>query len=324
MNILVTGGAGYIGSILTKVFIEWGNDVIVLDNLDGGNKEAISEDALFINGDYGDKDVLKRIFLLKQIDIVVHHGSSVSPSGSLGNPKLYYDNNIRSGINLINTMLEYNVMNIMFASSGCVYGQPIEIPVKEDTILKPINPYGETKYAYENLIKWYNYAYGLNYIIMRYFNVGGSYGDLSSWKMQHGALIPNILAVVNGRKDKLEVYGNDYETQDGSCIRDYIHIKDIVRFYWKALNILNHTNGIYNLGSGVGYSVLEVIEESCKVLKRNIPYDITERHESDPAVLIADINKAREEVGWKPKYELSSNIKDEYKWLQKYPNGYNG
>ena len=321
MKILLTGGAGYVGSLLVEGLVGEGYEVVVLDNLVSGHKESVVSELII--GDYKNPEVLIGIFDKYSIDMVIHTAASISPVGSVNNPSEYYQNNVVGTLNLLDMMLLHNVKKIIFSSSSCVFGIPQKNPASEDDIKNPITPYGESKLVIERALDWYSQAYGLEYLAFRYFNIAGASERLGSVKLHHGGLIPNIIDVALGKSKYVPVFGGDYPTEDGSCVRDYIHIKDIVRAYLIALSRDSLGNSVYNLGTGVGTSVIEVIRKAREVIKCDIPFKLTQRQAGDPAMLVADISKVKAELGWKPKYSsLESIIGDTWRWMMRHPDGY--
>ncbi|CDM68506.1 UDP-glucose 4-epimerase [Clostridium bornimense] len=321
MKILVTGGAGYIGSHATYLLIERGFDVVVVDNLSTGHKEAVHEKAKFYEGDIGDYKFISNILKEENIDGVIHFAAFSLVGESMENPYKYYENNVAKTNNLLKAMVDFNVKNIVFSSTAATYGEPKTIPILESDETNPTNVYGETKLSMEKMIKWYNKAYGLKYVCLRYFNVAGAHssGDIGEAHNPETHLIPIILQVASGRREKINVYGNDYDTKDGTCIRDYVHVIDLVDAHIKAIEYLfnGSKSDVFNLGSGEGFTVYEMIEAARKVTGDEIPLVVTERRAGDPAKLIASSEKAREILGWKPKFEdITKMIKDAWNWEQ--------
>lgn len=324
MNILVTGGAGYIGSILTERLLEEGHKVVVIDNFQSGHKKAIPEKAYYYPGNFHQPGLmLEKTLTYENIELVIHIAASMSPSTSMLNPQEYFQNNIEGSLKLINTMLNCKVNKIIFASSGCVYGTPQRSPVGEEDLKIPTTPYGDTKLMFERILEWYKQAYSLNYIVFRYFNVAGAGIRLGSDKSQNNGLICNALDVAMGKTAHLPVFGSDYPTEDGSCIRDYVHIRDIVQAHILAIETITTSGGVYNLGSGTGQSVFDVVKCARKVTNEEIPIKVQPRRPGDPPILVADISKVREKLGWNPHYsDLDTIIRSSYHWLLRHPRGY--
>ncbi|MBU5317344.1 UDP-glucose 4-epimerase GalE [Clostridium bornimense] len=321
MKILVTGGAGYIGSHATYLLIERGYDVVVVDNLSTGHREAVHEKAKFYQGDIGDYKFISNILKEEEIDGVIHFAAFSLVGESMENPYKYYENNVGKTNSLLKAIIDSGVKNIVFSSTAATYGEPKTIPILETDDTNPTNVYGETKLSMEKMIRWYNKAHGLNYVCLRYFNVAGAHpsGKIGEAHNPETHLIPIILQVASGRREKINVYGNDYDTKDGTCIRDYIHVVDLVDAHIKAIEYLfkGAESDVFNLGSGEGFTVYEMIEAARKVTGHEIPLEVTERRAGDPAKLIASSTKAREILGWKPQFEdINIMIKDAWNWEQ--------
>ena len=325
MRLLVTGGAGYIGSIVTEQLITGGHSVTVIDNLEQGHREAIAPGATFIEADLADSQALNAIFDEHEIEAVIHLAAETRVGQSMINPQGTFHNNVVCGLNLLNAMLKHSVLEIVFSSTAAVYGNPEKLPIKETNPTKPINPYGESKLMFERMLQWYRGAYGLKFIAMRYFNVGGASQRFGEDHCPETHLVPNILKVALGHTEQLLVFGNDYPTQDGSCVRDYIHVVDVARAHILALKHLeeNARHSIYNLGNGSGFSVFEVIEAARKITGAQIPITIQPRRQGDPAVLVADAALAKLELGWEPEFpEIEHIIDSAWQWQKRYPHGY--
>jgi len=325
VNMLVTGGAGYIGSIVTEQLITGGHSVIVVDNLKQGHREAIAPEATFIEADLADSRALHTIFDEHEIDAVLHLAADSLVAQSMTNPRETIHNNVGKGINLIDIMLDHGVYKLVFSSTAAVYGNPEQTPIEEQHPTNPINPYGESKLMFERILHWYRGAYGLKFISMRYFNVGGASQRFGEDHCPETHLVPNILKVALGHAAQLPVFGNDYPTQDGSCVRDYIHVIDVARAHILALKHLegNASHSIYNLGNGSGFSVFEVIEAARKITGAQIPITIQPRRQGDPAVLVADAALAKSELGWEPEFsEIEDIINSAWQWQKRYPHGY--
>lgn len=327
MAILVCGGAGYIGSHATAELIKRGEDVVVVDNLQKGHIDAIWEGAKICLGDLRDKEFLDRVFKENNIDGVIHFAADSLVEESMEVPLKYYENNVYGTMCLLETMKTYNVDKIVFSSTAATYGEPENVPIKETDKTEPTSTYGETKLAVEKMLKWADTAYGLKYVVLRYFNVAGAHesGMIGEAHDPETHLIPIILHVALNKREKIFIYGDDYGTPDGTCIRDYIHVNDLVDAHILALNKLNKdkTSSIYNLGNGEGFSVKEVIEATRKVTKHEIKVEVQGRRAGDPARLIASSEKAMTELGWKPKFSsLEKIIESAWKWHMNNPHGY--
>jgi len=310
--ILVTGGAGYIGSHMVQILLENGYKPVIFDNLSTGNINSVPKEAKFIKGDLKNKNEIEDAFKNFDFDAVMHFAASLIVPESVEKPLEYYKNNILSAINLAETMVKNKVGKFIFSSTTAVYGEPKNIPIIETEETNPINPYGSSKLMVEKIIKDVSLTHDFSYIILRYFNVAGIHpsGRLSPNK-NSTHLIPNVIKVANGQKEELLVFGNDYPTKDGTCIRDYIHVVDLCNAHLLALKALSKgiKNEIFNLGTSSGFSVKEVIDTAEKTLKKTIKYRVVPRRPGDPAKLIANSSKAREILGWLPKSSLSDILK---------------
>ncbi|MGL6064179.1 MAG: UDP-glucose 4-epimerase GalE [Fusobacteriaceae bacterium] len=311
-KILVTGGAGYIGSHAVVELLDLGYQVIIVDNLENGYKELIDPRAHFYLGDMREISTFENVFKEHKIDTVMHFAGYIKVGESCVEPNMYYLNNTYSVMNIIEMMKKYSVKNIIFSSTAAVYGNvTIDGLVKEDYPQNPINPYGMSKLMGEKIIIDAAKSYGINYSIFRYFNVGGAHEKHNIGQMGEGvtALIPILLQVAYGERSKLEVYGKDYDTKDGTGIRDYIHVVDLVRAHILAIKTLEkNVSGIYNLGNGEGFSVLEMLEGARKITGKDIPADFVERRAGDPASVVASSELARKVLGWEPVYKDVNKI----------------
>ncbi|MFC1858030.1 UDP-glucose 4-epimerase GalE [Thermodesulfobacteriota bacterium] len=321
-NILVVGGAGYIGSHMCKYLAKHDYQPIVLDNLVRGHREAVKWGSL-IEGSIADSDLLREIFAQYQISAVMHFAAFAYVGESVESPALYYQNNVANTINLLEAMLENDVLNFIFSSSCAVYGEPQEIPIPEEHPLNPINPYGRGKLMVEKILEDFRAAYGLKYIALRYFNAAGAdpEGELGEDHRPETHLIPLVLQTALGQRKVIHVFGDDYPTKDGTCIRDYIHIVDLAQAHLIAMERLfaDLPGRIYNLGNGDGYSVKEVIQVARKITGKPIPAEVVGRRPGDPAVLVGSSERARKELGWKPQFrELEAIIETAWEWHQKY------
>jgi len=324
MNVLVTGGAGYIGSIVTEHLLKQGHNVTVLDNLQQGHREAVLPPAKFVSGDICDAEALERIFRHHRIHAVMHMAADTLVGHSMTNPKRYFHNNLVGGISLLDAMLEHHVKKIIFSSTAAVYGEPQNTPIEENHPKVPINSYGQSKLMFENVLDWYRRAYGIECVSFRYFCAAGATELLGEDHNPETHLIPNVLKAALNEDNTLSVFGTDYPTKDGSCIRDFIHVADVARAHLLALDKADSLSGnIYNLGNGEGYSVLEVIKVAEKIVDRNIPVKFAPRRPGDPVSLIASSKLATKELGWNPEFpELKSIIESAWLWLQDHPHGY--
>lgn len=327
MAILVCGGAGYIGSHAVAELIGRREDVIVIDNLQTGHQAALTEGSKFYEGDLRDEAFLDRVFEENEIDAVMHFAADSLVGVSVKEPLQYYDNNVGGAISLLKAMQKHDVKNIVFSSTAATYGDQKENPIAETAETTPTNPYGETKLAIEKMLKWSEQAYGINYVVLRYFNVAGAHpnGVIGEDHNPETHLIPIILEVALGKREQISIFGDDYDTPDGTCIRDYIHVIDLVEAHILAIEKLRNsgTSATYNLGNGNGYSVNEVLAAAREVTGKEIPAIVAPRRDGDPARLVASSEKAKEELGWKPQYDsLESMIDSAWAWFQKHPDGY--
>lgn len=327
MAILVTGGAGYIGSHAVVGLIDKGYDVVVIDNLQTGYKEAINKKASFYQGDIRDFDFVNSVLEKEDIQGVLHFAANSLVGESMTKPIAYYDNNVYGTQKLVEALTKNQVNAIVFSSTAATYGEPVQVPIDESHPTNPISPYGETKRAMEKLIHWAGEASDLKYISLRYFNVAGAHasGEIGESHDPETHLIPIILQVPLGQRPFLSVFGDDYETEDGTCIRDYIHIEDLVDAHILALEFLfkGGGSGIYNLGTGIGYSIYEMIEAARRVTGHEIPLKVDKRRAGDPAVLVASSEKAQKELGWQPKYTAVEDIiRSAWNFYQKRPHGF--
>ena len=327
MKLLVLGGAGYIGSHTATELLDNGHEVVIADNLVTGYREAIPEKATFYQGDLRDKDFLNDLMKKEKVDAVIHFAAYSLVGESVVNPLKYYENNLYGTKVLLDAMIESGVDKIVFSSTAATYGEPENIPILENDRTCPTNPYGETKLAMEKMISWAAKAHGLHYVSLRYFNACGAHksGAIGEAHNPESHLIPLVLQVPNGKREFVSIYGNDYDTPDGTCIRDYIHVTDLAKAHILAVEYLMNggESDIFNLGNGVGYSVKEVIETARKVTGHPIPVKEEARRAGDPARLVASGKKAKEILGWEPEIkDLADIINSAWKWHSKHPNGY--
>lgn len=327
MRILVLGGAGYIGSHTVYELVDAGYEVIVIDNLLTGFKEAVHPQAKFYEGDIRDKIFLDNILSKEKIDGVIHFAASSQVGESMKNPLKYYNNNLCGTEVLLESMVEHGIDKIVFSSTAATYGEPESIPILETARTLPTNCYGETKLSMEKMFKWISKAHNLRYVSLRYFNACGAHpnGKIGEAHNPETHLIPLVLQVPNGKREYISVFGNDYDTKDGTCVRDYIHVNDLAQAHILAMEYLSKggESNIFNLGNGVGFTVKEVIETARKVTNHTIPIREEERRAGDPSVLIASSERARKVLGWKPQYaDLETIISTAWKWHVNHPDGY--
>lgn len=329
MAVLVLGGAGYIGSHTVYELIAGGYETVVVDNLETGHIEAVHGDAKFYRGNIRDKEFMRDVLSKESIDGVIHFAAYSLVGESVENPLKYYENNLCGTRDLLEVLVEKNVDKVVFSSTAAVYGEPERIPILESDRTQPTNPYGETKLAMERMFRWAGEAHGLRYVSLRYFNACGAHGSGSIGEDHDPEthLIPVIMQAATGKRDRLFLYGDDYQTPDGTCIRDYIHVTDLAQAHILALEYLNRggESNIFNLGNGEGFSVLDVIKESRNVTGSDLPVEVVDRRPGDPAYLVASSAKARELLKWKPVYgSLNGMISSAYRWHKEHPNGYGG
>lgn len=325
MKVLVVGGAGYVGSHTVRLLCDQGMEVWVYDNLCKGHVEAVPT-GRWIEGELHDRERLKQVLVDKKIDAVVHFAAFALVGESMQDPALYYENNIVATIQLLEAMRATGVWRIVFSSTTATYGQPDKIPITEDTLQQPINPYGFSKLVIEKALSDYARAYGFGAAALRYFNAAGAHpdGTLGEDHDPESHLIPIVLQVALGQRQSISIFGDDYPTKDGTCIRDYIHVQDLATAHLAALKLLQPGSNIQvNLGTGIGNSVLEIVEACRAVTGHPIPVEIVQRRPGDPAELVADVRKAKEVLGWSAEYtDIRRTIATAWKWHQSHPRGY--
>ncbi|KAJ1555447.1 hypothetical protein HK096_008905 [Nowakowskiella sp. JEL0078] len=328
MKVVVCGGAGYIGSHTVRELIaSQAYETVIIDNLSKGHVESVPAGIPLEIGDISDALFLDAVFQKHQPDAVMHFSASISVGESVEDPLAYYQNNVSATIVLLQAMNRAGIKKFIFSSTAALFGDPDRVPIASDDRTHPVNPYGDTKLAVEHILKWCDEAYGLKYVCLRYFNACGAHesGDIGEHHDPETHLIPLILQVPMGKREKIFIYGNDYATEDGTCVRDYIHVTDLATAHIKALEYLvrgNESNR-FNLGSGKGYSVQEIVEAARKVTGHAIPAEIKLRRPGDPAVLVADSEKAEETLGWKRKYvKIDDILATAWRFHQRFPSGY--
>ncbi|WP_409271212.1 UDP-glucose 4-epimerase GalE [Neobacillus sp. SCS-31] len=329
MGILVLGGAGYIGSHAVYQLIDQGYDAIVVDNLQTGHAEAVHPKVKFYEGDIRNKEFLRGVFEKEEIEGVLHFAANSLVGESMEKPLEYFNNNVYGTQVLLETMVEFGVKNIVFSSTAATYGEQTVMPITEDMPASPTNAYGETKLAMEKMMKWCEIAYGMSYVSLRYFNVAGARqtGEIGEDHQPETHLIPLILQVPLGQREAISIFGDDYDTEDGTCIRDYIHVEDLIDAHILALSYLQNGGGseIINLGSGQGFSVKEMIEAARNVTGHEIPAKVVPRRSGDPSRLIASSEKAKQVLGWKPeRTSVEQILEDAWQWHRNHPEGYKG
>lgn len=329
MKILVLGGAGYIGSHTVYELIDAGYEVAIADNLETGHKQAVHPDAVFYKGDLRDRSFVDEVLDREKIDAAIHFAANSLVGESMTDPLKYYDNNLCGTKVLLESMVAHHLDKIVFSSTAATYGEPERIPIMETDRTEPTNTYGETKLSMEKMFKWTGKAHGLRYVSLRYFNACGAHvsGNIGEDHHPETHLIPLILQVPNGQRESISIFGDDYDTKDGTCVRDYIHVTDLAQAHILALKYLldGGESDIFNLGNGVGFTVREVIETARKVTGHAIPAVAKARRAGDPAQLIASSQKARDILKWKPEHDsLEDIIETAWKWHKKHPQGYAG
>ncbi len=328
MSVLVLGGAGYIGSHTVDRLVDQGQDVVVVDSLVTGHRAAVNDKAKFYQGDLADQDFMRKVFTENpEIDAVIHFAAYSLVAESMKKPLKYFDNNTAGMIKLLEVMNEFDIKNIVFSSTAATYGIPEKMPIMESDPQDPINPYGESKLMMEKIMRWADEAYGTKFVALRYFNVAGAKPDGSIGE-DHGPethLIPIVLQVAQGKRDKLQIFGDDYNTPDGTNVRDYVHPFDLADAHILAVDYLRKGNesNAFNLGSSTGFSNLEIVEAARKVTGKEIPAEIAPRRGGDPDSLIASSDKAREILGWKPQFDnIERIIETAWAWHSSHPSGY--
>lgn len=327
MAVLVLGGAGYIGSHTVRELIDAGRDVVVIDNLLTGFTQAVHPDAGFYEVDIRDREALDAVFEREHIEGVIHFAASSQVGESMVDPLKYYENNVSGTIVLLQTMVAHGIDKIVFSSTAATYGEPKNVPILESDLTEPTNCYGDTKLTMEKIMGWVGRAHGLRSVALRYFNAAGAHesGEIGEAHAPETHLIPLILQVPNGRRESIGVFGTDYPTKDGTCVRDYIHVSDLAQAHIQAIDYLiaGGPSDVFNLGSGQGFSVNEMIEVARRVTGHPIPVDVSPRRAGDPAQLIASSEKARRVLGWSPALDdVEAIVSSAWKWHEGHPNGY--
>jgi UDP-glucose 4-epimerase len=324
MKVLVTGGAGYIGSVVVHELIRFNNEVLVLDNLYQGHREAVPKEALFINGDLADRTLVDSLLVTHQPEAIMHFASNTLVGESVQKPFLYLGDNVTNGLNLLESAVTHGVRRFVLSSTANLFDDPAEMPITAEERIVPGSPYGESKFILERLLYWMDRLYDLRFAALRYFNAAGAASpDLGEDHDPETHLIPLVLQVALGQRDKIAIYGDDYDTSDGTCIRDYIHVLDLAQAHILALQALEEGSRVYNLGNGRGFSVKEVVATARQVTGHPIPAEVIARRPGDPPVLIASSDKIRQELGWEPRFpELNDIVDSAWQWHKKYPHGY--
>lgn len=324
MRIFVTGGAGYIGSAVVQRLVKTGHEVIVLDNLSQGHRAAVPETATFVQGDVRDRSVLDQVLADFQPDAIMHFASHTLVGESMENPFLYLDDNVQGGVTLMRAAVDHDVNRFILSSTANLFGDPDHIPIDEEEPLEPGSPYGESKFILERVLRWLDEVCGLRYASLRYFNAAGAPApDRGEDHDPETHLIPIVLQVALGQREKVVIFGDNYDTPDGTCVRDFVHVLDLASAHLLALRALEDGSRVYNLGNGNGFSVREVIDTARRVTGKKIPAEVGEPRPGDPAVLVASSEKIRRELGWIPEYDsLEAIIESAWEWHRRHPEGY--
>jgi UDP-glucose 4-epimerase len=323
MNIMITGGAGYIGSIATELLAARGHPAVVYDNLVKGHEAAIPKTVPFVNGNVGDGDKVRWTLRKYVVDAVMHFAAFSLVEESVSDPQKYFENNVENSLILAQVMVEERVRRIIFSSSAAVYGEPEEIPIRESSPTNPVNPYGMTKLRFEESLERFRREDDLQYVSLRYFNAAGATRERGEDHTPETHLIPLVAQTALGQREKIYVYGDDYATRDGTCIRDYIHVIDLAQAHILALNLPVNRSEIFNLGNGNGYTVMEVVKTFEDVIGREIPKETAPRRSGDPASLVASADKISADLGWKPRFpDLRDIVESAWAWHHAHPGGY--
>ncbi|MEW9053466.1 MAG: UDP-glucose 4-epimerase GalE [Neobacillus sp.] len=327
MSVLILGGAGYIGSHAVYQLIDKGESVVIIDNLETGHRKAVHPQAAFYEGDMRDIHFLRSVFEKENIDAVIHFAANSLVGESMENPLKYYDNNVHGTQVLLQAMVEFNVKKIVFSSTAATYGEPETVPITEEVPTNPTNAYGETKLTMEKLIKWTEKAHDVKFVSLRYFNVAGARetAEIGEDHRPETHLIPIILQAALGQRPHITIFGEDYDTPDGTCIRDYVHVEDLINAHLLALNYLRDggKSDVFNLGSSQGFSVKEMIDTARAVTGKEIPAQIGPRRAGDPSILVASSDKAKQILGWNPtRTSVTKIMEDAWKWHSTHPEGY--
>ena len=324
MNVLVTGGAGYIGSVTVEALIEGGHRVVVLDNLSTGHRAAVHPEATFVLGDIRDRELVRRLVDEHQLEATLHFAAVSLVGESMQQPGKYFGNNTAGTLDLLDALVEGGANRFVLSSTAALFGTPDRVPIDEDAAIRPESVYGESKYLLERALHWLSATAGLGYATLRYFNAAGASDCYGEDHRPETHLIPLVLEVAQGKREAIQVFGDDYDTPDGSCIRDYIHVRDLARAHVLALEALRPgEERRYNLGNGKGFSVYEVIDVCRRVTGREIPVQVAPRRAGDPGILVANSGRIGQELGWTPEFrELEEVVFSAWKWRERNPHGY--
>src|SRR5690625_373717 len=324
MNVLVTGGAGYIGSVTVEALVEGGHRVVVLDNLSTGHRAAVHPEATFVLGDIRDRELVRRLVDEHRLEATLHFAAVSLVGESMQQPGKYFGNNTAGTLDLLGALVEGGANRFVLSSTAALFGTPDSVPIDEDAAIRPESVYGESKYLLERALHWLSATAGLGYATLRYFNAAGASDCYGEDHRPETHLIPLVLEVAQGKREAIQVFGDDYDTPDGSCIRDYIHVRDLARAHVLALEALQPgEERRYNLGNGKGFSVFEVIDVCRRVTGREIPLEVAPRRAGDPGILVADSSRIGQELGWQPEFpELEEAVCSAWQWRERYPHGY--
>jgi UDP-glucose 4-epimerase len=324
VNVLLTGGAGFVGSVCAECLLADGHKVAIVDNLKTGHREAVPPGVEFFEGDFGDTGLFGEIMKRCRPEAVMHFAGETLVENSMTDPRSYFENNVRKAVHFLNAVLDAGIRSFIFSSTAAVYGNPISTPISEDHPTEPINAYGESKLMFEKVLDWYHRAYGLGFVAVRYFNACGATQHRGEHHEPESHLIPRILDSVTRTGTELMIYGEDYPTPDGTCVRDYVHVQDIAQAHILAMQALKQgRSGIYNIGSGTGYSVRQVVSAVEQAVGHPLKYRVAARRAGDPAILVASSDKLSKELGWKPQHSsLNQIVNSAWAWRQQHPDGY--
>ncbi len=322
MKILVTGGAGYIGSVTVEQLVGTGAEVVVFDNLSLGHRAAVHPEATLVVGDLADRAAVDAVLAEHRPDAVMHFAARSQVGESMREPFRYIGDNVTCGLNLIESMVEHGVLRFILSSTAALFGEPSKIPIDESERIIPGSPYGESKNILERILAWTETVHGMRYAALRYFNAAGASEERGEHHDPETHLIPLVLQVAQGKREQITVFGDDYPTPDGTCVRDYIHIIDLAQAHILALGALDEGSRIYNLGNGQGFSVMQVIETARAVTGHAIPHQLGARRPGDPAALTADSAKIKAELSWEPKFQLEAIVQSAWQWHSAHPDGY--
>lgn len=324
MNLVITGGAGYVGSVVAEFAVAAGHDVTIIDNLQEGNRLAVPTSSRFVRADFSDGDVLDEVFRAQATDAVVHLAAEAMVAESVTDPAKYFVNNVSKGLALLEAMRRHNVLRMVFSSTAATYGEPRTVPISEEHPVAPINAYGDSKLMFERCLSWYHRAYGLRAIALRYFNAAGATVHRGEDRRHETHLIPLVLSAALGNRQTVDVFGTDYPTSDGTCVRDYVHVADIARAHLAALDRIDDAGfDVFNVAGESGHSVLDIIDAAEAVTGRRIPRVARPRRPGDPAVLVASAAKLRQQLEWRPQQSsLESIIGTAWEWRLRFPRGY--